>query len=120
MDVQPTIDINLVRIIPYSHWNTFFFALFIKIPPDLSMSLNCTIMLNDIRKDTWHVFIVKIPPTSGIIRELVRDPILQGPPLPVDDYERFDYRQQGMHDIAKVRHSQKQYSLYHLTLGFFQ
>src|SRR5258708_775885 len=41
------IEIAGVRIVPYSRRNTFFFALFIKIPPDLSTSLNCTIMLND-------------------------------------------------------------------------
>src|SRR5258708_16216941 len=109
-----------VRIVPYSRRHMFFFAYLSRYPLDLSTSLNCIIMLNDTQKNTWHVSIVKIPPMSGIIRELVRDPILQGPPLPVDDYRRFNYRQQGMRDIAKGRHSQKRYSLYHLTLGFFQ
>ena len=97
--------IQSVRIVPYYRRNTFFFAYLSRYPLDLSTLLNCTIMLNDTRKDMWHMSIVKIPPTSGIIRELVRDPILQGPLLPVDDYRRFDYRQQGMCDIAKGRHS---------------
>src|SRR5258708_37177813 len=41
------------------------FCLFIKIPPDLNKSLNCSIMLNNSRKDMWHVSLVNIPPMSG-------------------------------------------------------
>ena len=69
------------------------FPLFILIPPVLSMTLNCIIMLSRQLGQYVERIHSQDTPILVIIRELVGPSYEgvspQGPPLPVDDYGRF-------------------------------